>query len=142
MKGNTKGKEKLIRMKKISGMIKTLREQEKLERATLTDTSIKYNEIQVKSSGAKDLIGEKAPDIVMLIEKIEEYCEELAREKAECLTIVKTMKFEWQQAIIYYYFQDLTLEKAAEKMNISYVWLSKYLRDAEEDFEKKYDETL
>ena len=115
-------------------------DQIEIEEGMLTDTAVHYKDIQVQTSGAKDMIGEKVPEIADLINDLKEYKRELADKKRLALTVIRKLQPRRQSILMLYYIQGKTLEKTAEEMGKSYTWLWDEMQEAVTDFSKIFEE--
>lgn len=132
------GRKHLERLKELANLINTLKMQMQMTEAMLTDTAVHYKDIQVQTSGAKDLIGEKAPEVVELQIQCDEYIRELTKEQTTTLLIIKSMNLRHQELIILHFMQNKTIEATAEEMEKSYTWTWTELQKAIDEFEEKF----
>ena len=88
-KSISKGRKHLEEMRDIDRFIKQLNMQIEQEESMLTDISVHYKEVNVQSSGAKDMISEKVPEIVELQQSLKEYVKELEQKKLVTLSILR-----------------------------------------------------
>ena len=138
-KSISKGRKHLEEMRDIDRFIKQLNMQIEQEESMLTDISVHYKEVNVQSSGAKDMISEKVPEIVELQQSLEEYVKELEQKKLVTLSILKKMKNRRRaQLLLLYYMQNKTLEQTAEAMDKSYTWTWEEMQEAITDFERLF----
>lgn len=134
------GKVFLEEVKDLDKLIKQIKDQIEIEEGMLTDTAVHYKDIQVQTSGAKDMIGEKVPEIADLINDLKEYKRELADKKRLALTVIRKLQPRRQSILMLYYIQGKTLEKTAEEMGKSYTWLWDEMQEAVTDFSKIFEE--
>lgn len=130
----------LEEVKDLDKLIKQIKDQIEIEEGMLTDTAVHYKDIQVQTSGAKDMIGEKVPEIADLINDLKEYKRELADKKRLALTVIRKLQPRRQSILMLYYIQGKTLEKTAEEMGKSYTWLWDEMQEAVTDFSKIFEE--
>ena len=130
----------LEEVKDLDKLIKQIKDQIEIEEGMLTDTAVHYKDIQVQTSGAKDMIGEKVPEIADLINDLKEYKRELADKKRLALTVIRKLQPRRQSIMMLYYIQGKTLEKTAEEMGKSYTWLWDEMQEAVTDFSKIFEE--
>lgn len=130
----------LEEVKELDKLIKQIKDQIEIEEGMLTDTAVHYKDIQVQTSGAKDMIGEKVPEIADLINDLKEYKRELADKKRLALTVIRKLQPRRQSILMLYYIQGKTLEKTAEEMGKSYTWLWDEMQEAVTDFSKIFEE--
>lgn len=130
----------LEEVKDLDKLIKQIKDQIEIEEGMLTDTAVHYKDIQVQTSGAKDMIGEKVPEIADLINDLKEYKRELADKKRLALTVIRKLQPRRQSILMLYYIQGKTLEKTAEEMGKSYTWLWDEMKEAVTDFSKIFEE--
>nr|DAH32519.1 MAG TPA: Protein of unknown function (DUF1492) [Caudoviricetes sp.] len=130
----------LEEVKDLDKLIKQIKDQIEIEEGMLTDTAVHYKDIQVQTSGAKDMIGEKIPEIADLINDLKEYKRELADKKRLALTVIRKLQPRRQSILMLYYIQGKTLEKTAEEMGKSYTWLWDEMQEAVTDFSKIFEE--
>ena len=130
----------LEEVKDLDKLIKQIKDQIEIEEGMLTDTAVHYKDIQVQTSGAKDMIGEKVPEIADLINDLKEYKRELADKKRLALTVFRKLQPRRQSILMLYYIQGKTLEKTAEEMGKSYTWLWDEMQEAVTDFSKIFEE--
>ena len=130
----------LEEVKDLDKLIKQIKDQIEIEEGLLTDTAVHYKDIQVQTSGAKDMIGEKVPEIADLINDLKEYKRELADKKRLALTVIRKLQPRRQSILMLYYIQGKTLEKTAEEMGKSYTWLWDEMQEAVTDFSKIFEE--
>lgn len=138
----SEGRAHLEGMKRLDNLIHALKEQIEIETDMLTDTSVHYKDMMVQTSGVKDQIGEKVPEIADIRMELEEYLRRLQKRKALTLTLIKEMDIDHQELIMLYYMQNKTLEVAAEEMHRSYKWTWIHLQEAVHAFEYLYLEWL
>ena len=130
----------LEEVKDLDKLIRQIKDQIEIEEGMLTDTAVHYKDIQVQTSGAKDMIGEKVPEIADLINDLKEYKRELADKKRLALTVIRKLQPRRQSILMLYYIQGKTLEKTAEEMGKSYTWLWDEMQEAVTDFSKIFEE--
>lgn len=130
----------LEEVKDLDKLIKQIKDQIEIEEGMLTDTAVHYKDIQVQTSGAKDMIGEKVPEIADLINDLKEYKRDLADKKRLALTVIRKLQPRRQSILMLYYIQGKTLEKTAEEMGKSYTWLWEEMQEAVTDFSKIFEE--
>lgn len=138
-KGISKGRQHLEQMRDLDRFIRQLNMQIEQEESMLTDISVHYKEVNVQTSGAKDLMSEKIPEIIELQQALKEYVKELEGKKLLTLTILKEMKDRRRsQLLLIYYMQNKTLEQTAEEMDKSYTWTWEEMQEAISDFDKLF----
>ena len=136
-----KGRDYLESVRHIERLIERLKMQIELEESMLTDTAIHYKDVNVQTSGVKDLMSEKIPEIIELREELEKYIRSLERKKLTILRVIKRIdKLDQQQLIILRYLQGMTIEQTADSMGWSYTWTWNALRRAVEEFENLFEE--
>lgn len=130
------GKALLEQIRELDRLRVNLKRQIEQEEAMLMDISVRYREIQVQSSGARDLMSEKVPEIIDLESQLVDYMREIAEKKQKAFATIKKMKdIRWQQLLLLHYIQGLTLERTAEAMDKSYTWTWQEMQQALKDFE-------
>lgn len=102
--------------------------------ALLTSTTIKPKEVDVQTSLPADPMGDRIAQIIEYQEQLEEYKKELCEKKTIALITMKKLQVEDQRILLLRYFKDLTVEKVAEEMELSYKWAWNKLHEAEEHF--------
>lgn len=133
-----RGKELLESMKSLDMLIKSVNEQIEMEESRLTDISVHYKEIQVKSGFTKNQFEEKCPEVVELMISLESYKQQLAESKSIALNVIKKLDMKSQSVLMYYYMQNRTIEQTAELLDKSYTWTIQKLKTAEKEFEKYF----
>lgn len=129
-------------MRGLDNYIKQLNMQIEQEESLLTDISVHYKEVSVQTSGAKDLMSEKIPEIVELQNQLKAYVKELEGKKLLTLRLLKQMKDRrHSQLLMLYYMQNKTLEKTAEAMDKSYTWTWEEMQEAIQEFERLFKST-
>lgn len=142
MEKTTRGREHLEQMRGLDNYIKQLNMQIEQEESLLTDISVHYKEVSVQTSGAKDLMSEKIPEIVELQNQLKAYVKELEGKKLLTLRLLKQMKDRrHSQLLMLYYMQNKTLEKTAEAMDKSYTWTWEEMQEAIQEFERLFKST-
>ncbi len=142
MEKTTRGREHLEQMRGLDNYIKQLNMQIEQEESLLTDISVHYKEVSVQTSGAKDLMAEKIPEIVELQNQLKAYVKELEGKKLLTLRLLKQMKDRrHSQLLMLYYMQNKTLEKTAEAMDKSYTWTWEEMQEAIQEFERLFKST-
>lgn len=142
MEKTTRGREHLEQMRGLDNYIKQLNMQIEQEESLLTDISVHYKEVSVQTSGAKDLMSEKIPEIVELQNQLKTYVKELEGKKLLTLRLLKQMKDRrHSQLLMLYYMQNKTLEKTAEAMDKSYTWTWEEMQEAIQEFERLFKST-
>lgn len=142
MEKTTRGREHLEQMRGLDNYIKQLNMQIEQEESLLTDISVHYKEVSVQTSGAKDLMSEKIPEIVELQNQLKAYVKELEGKKLLTLRLLKQMKDRrHSQLLMLYYMQNKTLEKTAEAMDKSYTWTWEKMQEAIQEFERLFKST-
>lgn len=142
MEKTTRGREHLEQMRGLDNYIKQLNMQIEQEESLLTDISVHYKDVSVQTSGAKDLMSEKIPEIVELQNQLEAYVKELEGKKLLTLRLLKQMKDRrHSQLLMLYYMQNKTLEKTAEAMDKSYTWTWEEMQEAIQEFERLFKST-
>lgn len=132
------GIQHLEEIKEIDKLIRKLKEKIIIENEKLTDTAVKYKEIQVQTSGATDKIGEKGPEIVDFQKEIEQYIKELNEKKIQTLAIMKQLPVK-HQILILHYMNNKPWKEAAEEMKKSAKWVREEKRKALDGFCRLYD---
>lgn len=136
-----KGRDLLESVRHIERLVEKLKMQIELEESILTDTAIHYKDVNVQTSGAKDLMSEKIPEIIELRRELELYIRSLEKKKLTIFRVVKRIdKLDQQQLIILRYLQGMTIEQTADCMGWSYTWTWNALQRAIEEFEELFEE--
>ncbi|MCQ2087985.1 MAG: hypothetical protein MJZ37_08015 [Bacilli bacterium] len=133
------GKELLESMKSLDMLVKSVGEQIAMEESRLTDVSVHYKEITVKSGFAKNKFEEQCPEIVDLMISLEAYKKQLAESKSTALKVIQKLDMKSQSVLMYYYMQNRTIEQTAEFLGKSYTWTIQKIKSAEKEFEKNFN---
>lgn len=134
------GREFLREIRESNKTIEILKRQIQIEESRLTDISVHYKDIQVQTSGSGNMMWEKVPEIVSLINQLESHYRELVEKKAHAISIIRQLKPRRQSVLMLYYIQGKTMEKAAEEMKKSYKWFWAELQAAGIDFSRIFEE--
>lgn len=134
------GREYLKEIRESNKTLEILKQQIQIEEARLTDISVHYKDIQVQTSGSGNMMWEKVPEIVSLINHMESYSRELAEKKTYAMSIIRQLKPRRQSVLLLYYIQGKTMEKAAEEMGKSYKWFWDELQAAGMDFSRIFEQ--
>lgn len=134
------GRELLKEVREANRTLEILKQQIQIEEARLMDISVHYKDIRVQSSGSGNMMWEKVPEIVSLINQMEANARELAEKKAYAISIIRQLKTRRQSVLMLYYMQGKTMEKAAEEMKKSYRWFYDELQAAVMDFSRIFAE--
>ncbi|MCM1192911.1 MAG: hypothetical protein NC123_15615 [Butyrivibrio sp.] len=140
MGGNrNSGKEFLDEIREINSLIQSLKEQIAIEESRLTDTAVHYKEIQVQSSGSRNMMEEKIPKIADLTSQLEEHIRKLTAKQDLAWAIIRELRPRMQTVMLRYYIQGKTLEQIAEEMGKSYRWAWSVKREAVEKFSNIFE---
>ena len=139
---STEGQQFLDEIRELNKLIETWKSQLEIEKSMLINTSVRYKDIQVQSSGSRNMMEEKMPEIVDGINKLENHIKELIKKRTLAMSIIKEMNTRMQTVLLLYYIQGKTLEQIAEEMGRSYTWIWSEKRAAVEDFSKKFKKMI
>lgn len=134
------GREYLKEIRESNKTLEILKQQIQIEEARLTDISVHYKDIQVQTSGSGNMMWEKVPEIVSLINHMESYSRELAEKKDYAISIIRQLKPRRQSVLMLYYIQGKNMEKAAEEMGKTYRWFWDELQAAGMDFSRIFEQ--
>lgn len=135
------GQQFLDEVRELDKLIETLKDQIKIEESMLMNTSVRYKDIQVQSSGSRNMMEEKIPEIVDGINQLEDHIRELTKKKTLAMSIIKELNPRMQTVLLLYYIQGKTLDQIAEEMGRSYTWIWSEKRAAVEEFSKKFEKS-
>lgn len=137
---NVAGREFLNEIRESNKTIEILKQQIEIEEARVMDISVHYKDVQVQSSGSGNMMWEKVPEIVSMINQLENNARKLAGKKDYAISIIQQLKPRRQSVLVLYYIQGKTIEKAAEEMKKSYRWFWDELQAAVMDFSRIFEE--
>ncbi len=135
------GREFLKEVREANRTLEILKQQIQIEEDRLMDISVHYKDIQVQSSGSGNMMWEKVPEIVSMINQLETNARELAEKKNYAISIIRQLKARRQSVLMLYYIQGKTMEKAAEEMKKSYKWFWDELQAAVMDFSRLFEDS-
>lgn len=136
----TEGQQFLEEIRELDKLIETWKRQIEIEKSILMNTSVRYKEIQVQSSGSMNMLEEKMPEIVDAINEMENHISELIKKKTLAMSIIEELSPRRQTVLLLYYIQGKTLEQIAEEMRRSYKWVWGEKRAAVKDFSNFFKE--
>lgn len=97
------GREFLEDVREADKALEIFKQQIQIDEARLMDISVHYKDIQVQSSGSGNMMWEKVPEIVTMINQLEVSARKLAEKKDYAISIIRQLKNRRQSVLMLYY---------------------------------------